>query len=83
MSFLRLRSPLVQATRNLTTLSVPARTNLRPSFIARRARFASQAGLPKEDIQKRILEVMKSFEKVDPAKVRGIYDTPNYLDNQL
>lgn len=32
-------------------------------------RFASSGSLSKEDISNRVLEVLKSFEKVDPAKV--------------
>ena len=32
-------------------------------------RFASSGALSKDDISSRILEVLKSFEKVDPAKV--------------
>jgi hypothetical protein len=32
--------------------------------------YAASAGLSKEQIQERVLEVLKTFEKVDPAKVR-------------
>ena len=32
-------------------------------------RFASSGSLSKDDISNRVLEVLKSFEKVDPAKV--------------
>jgi hypothetical protein len=33
------------------------------------SRFSSSAGLDRESTEKRVLEVLKSFEKVDPAKV--------------
>lgn len=33
-------------------------------------RFASGSSLSKDDIKARVLDVLKSFEKVDPAKVR-------------
>lgn len=35
-------------------------------------RYASSSGLAKEDIKSRVLDVLKSFEKVDPAKVRSV-----------
>jgi hypothetical protein len=36
-------------------------------------RFASGGSLAKDDIKARVLDVLKSFEKVDPAKVGGSY----------
>ena len=36
-----------------------------------RASFSAAAGLTKEGIQTRVLDVLKGFEKVDPAKVRS------------
>lgn len=32
--------------------------------------YAASAGLSKSDIESRILDVLKTFEKVDPSKVR-------------
>ena len=32
--------------------------------------YAASAGLSKSDIESRIADVLKTFEKVDPAKVR-------------
>lgn len=34
-----------------------------------RAAFSAAAGLPKSEIEARILDLLKSFEKVDPAKL--------------
>jgi hypothetical protein len=34
--------------------------------------YAAAAGISKEDIQSRVLDVMKTFEKVDGGKVRRI-----------
>jgi NADH dehydrogenase (ubiquinone) 1 alpha/beta subcomplex 1, acyl-carrier protein len=34
-----------------------------------RAGFSSPAGLTKDDIQKRVIDVLKGFEKVNPSKV--------------
>ena len=34
--------------------------------------YSAEAGLTRETISARILEVLTSFEKVDPAKVRGL-----------
>lgn len=39
-----------------------------PAFTAVRG-YAASAGLGQQEIQNRIVEVLKSFEKVDPAKV--------------
>ena len=39
-----------------------------PLTFAQRATYASAAGLSREDITSRVLEVVKSFEKVDPTK---------------
>lgn len=35
-----------------------------------RAAFSAAAGLSKDDVQTRVLEVLKGFEKVNPTKVR-------------
>jgi len=34
-----------------------------------RAGFSAAAGLTKDDIQKRVIDVLKDFEKVNPSKV--------------
>jgi len=39
------------------------------SVLPQRVKFSTAPSLSREDIQSRILQVMKSFEKVDPAKV--------------
>jgi NADH dehydrogenase (ubiquinone) 1 alpha/beta subcomplex 1 len=46
----------------------------RPALVSapkalQQVRFASSGSLSKDDISNRVLEVLKSFEKVDPAKV--------------
>ena len=38
-----------------------------------RAAFSAAAGLSKEDITTRVLDVLKTFEKVDRSKVRCIH----------
>jgi len=72
MSFLRLRTPFTQAARSLHLAAIPTRQAIQPRFslnFQQRAGYAATAGPSKENIQNRVLEVMKSFEKVDPAKV--------------
>lgn len=46
-----------------------AASALRPAPIAFSRTYAAAAGLSKDDISSRVLEVMKSFEKVDGGKV--------------
>lgn len=61
MSFFRL------ATRSLPRATfTPARF---PSLYAPRARYSAAAGLSRDSIQSRVLDVLKGFEKVDQAKV--------------
>ncbi|CAE6405672.1 unnamed protein product [Rhizoctonia solani] len=49
-------------------VSVPSRTAvMRPAFAVRS--YAAAAGLSKNDIQTRIFDVLKGFEKVDAAKL--------------
>lgn len=62
-----LRSALCSATRHAMVARAPARVNI-PRL--RIAALSSSAGLDRSQIQSRVLEVLKSFEKVDPAKVR-------------
>ena len=38
-----------------------------------RAPYSAAAGLSRDTIQTRILEVLKGFEKVDPAKVVSLF----------
>ena len=40
----------------------------RPAFVYRS--YSAATGLSKDDIQTRVLDVIKSFEKVDPTKVK-------------
>ncbi|KAL5533889.1 hypothetical protein ACEPAG_349 [Sanghuangporus baumii] len=42
---------------------------MRQTFALQRAWYSESAGLSKPDIQARIFDVVKSFEKVDPSKV--------------
>lgn len=67
MSFLRVAA---RAALPRIALVAPRTQNLLPF----RARYSAGAGLAKEAIQTRILDVLKSFEKVDPAKV-SLYTT--------
>lgn len=41
-----------------------------PLFLNAARGYASGGGLSHQEIQNRILDVLKSFEKVDPSKVR-------------
>ena len=60
----------VQRSAPLSTLVTRPSVAAQPSLKAfQQLRFASGSALNKDDIQSRILEVLKSFEKVDPAKV--------------
>ncbi|KXN89947.1 Acyl carrier protein 2, mitochondrial [Leucoagaricus sp. SymC.cos] len=61
MSFFRL------ATRSLSR-STFASTRL-PSHYLPRARYSAAAGLEKSDIQRRVLDVLKGFEKVNQSKL--------------
>ena len=38
--------------------------------------YAASAGLSKSDIETRIVDVLKTFEKVDPSKVRSLPKIP-------
>jgi NADH dehydrogenase (ubiquinone) 1 alpha/beta subcomplex 1 len=70
MSFLRVafRGPAASFARNRVTISaaIPRRT-----WLPQRAAFSAAAGLTKEEITTRVLDVLKGFEKVDPTKVRN------------
>lgn len=53
------------------TVAAPRMAAIRFSPAVAARGYAAASGLKKEDIQSRILEVMKGFEKVDGAKVRS------------
>jgi hypothetical protein len=48
-----------------------ASTRVQTRFVLPQRAYASSAGLGKDDIQKRVLDVLKGFERVDQTKVRG------------
>lgn len=52
-----------------TPLIRPALTFARPTLTLASRGYAASAGLSKDDISSRVLEVMKTFEKVDGGKV--------------
>lgn len=60
-----LRAPLRAASFALARPSAA----LRPASITLARGYAASAGLAKDDISSRVLEVMKTFEKVDGGKV--------------
>lgn len=64
MSFFRLAARSV-ARPSLAVTALPARSALRMQI----ARYSAPAGLSKEQITTRVLDVLKGFEKVDQAKV--------------
>ena len=69
MSFLRIafRGPAASFARNRVSVSavaIPRRT-----WLPQRAAFSAAAGLTKDEITTRVLDVLKGFEKVDPTKV--------------
>ena len=77
----RLAAPIAKrafATSSRALVSRPAvahiaRTNAASPFAAKwqqQRAYSAAAGLSRESIQERILDVLTSFEKVDPAKVR-------------
>lgn len=63
MSFIRLAA--YNLTRSRLALAVPRRQNPIPW----RASFSAPAGLTKDVIETRVLDVLKGFEKVNPSKV--------------
>jgi NADH dehydrogenase (ubiquinone) 1 alpha/beta subcomplex 1 len=48
----------------------PTLSFARPALTLSARGYAASAGLSKDDISSRVLEVMKTFEKVDGGKVR-------------
>ena len=63
-----LRAPLRAATFAATRPSAAIRPA--PIALALARGYAASAGLAKDDISSRVMEVMKTFEKVDGGKVR-------------
>ncbi|KAH0590143.1 hypothetical protein H2248_000320 [Termitomyces sp. 'cryptogamus'] len=63
MSFIRLASHASALPRFARTVPRVQRQ------LVQRAMFSAQAGLSRDVIQSRVLEVLKGFEKVDPAKL--------------
>ena len=66
-----------RATAFATRTAVPSSSALllrksTPAFALRT--YASGSGLSSSDIQSRITDVLKSFEKVDPSKVSRAFD---------
>ncbi|KAG6884469.1 hypothetical protein C0993_010841 [Termitomyces sp. T159_Od127] len=63
----------------MSFIRLAARVSTLPSFartaphvqrqLVQRAAYSAQAGLSRDAIQSRVFEVLKGFEKVDPAKV--------------
>ena len=72
MSFVRaaVRSASTVAARRPWTAAAVPRARQMPRFpVFRIAPYSSGGSLTKDTIQSRVLDVLKSFEKVDPAKV--------------
>ena len=71
MSFLRVafRGPAASFARS--RISASAAAIPRRTWLPQRAAFSAAAGLTKENITTRVLDVLKGFEKVDPAKARN------------
>lgn len=79
MSFLR---PVFRAAlRPQRIIALPkSRTTWQPQlFAVQRAAYSASAGLSSSDIQTRILDVLKSFEKVDPSKASPMKQDCLYL----
>lgn len=74
MSFLRLALRSVARPR----LAVPAALPSTRSWILQNARYSAAAGLSKEQITTRVLDVLKGFEKVDQTKVRHLPTIKQY-----
>lgn len=58
----------------------PAATSLRPALASSAIRFYGAAhGLSKQEIESRVLEVIKGFDKVDESKVLFPFERAFYL----
>lgn len=67
-SLVRARAPLAIARQAVA----PRVAVVAPRFAPVRF-YAASAGLSKSDIEARVVDVLKTFEKVDPSKVRCFY----------
>lgn len=78
VSMLRLsRTAVAQpAVRSMSTVSAGRSLALQAPkpFIVQRRGYAASSGLSSQEIQNRIFDVLKSFEKVEPSKVSLICD---------
>ena len=76
-SLIRARAPVAVASASrVAAVAAPSmlrtaapRAVAAPVALAARRGYASSSGLSQQEIQNRIVEILKSFEKVDPAKV--------------
>jgi hypothetical protein len=75
MSFIRLalRSTISRH------LAVSSLSRLHQSRIPQRAAFSAASSLEKVQIETRVLDVLKTFEKVSPEKVSTDSDAPTWL----
>lgn len=81
MSFLRAAFRCV--TRPHIAVASPRNAMLmRQTFALQRAWYSESVGLSKPDIQARIFDVIKSFEKVDPSKA-SVQIKPTARNNYL
>lgn len=55
--------------RAATTSSLRSQKTLNSAIFSQTRGYAASSGLSEQEIQNRIIEVLRSFEKVDPAKV--------------
>jgi NADH dehydrogenase (ubiquinone) 1 alpha/beta subcomplex 1 len=63
-------SRLVPRTAALARVSVARSTNFQRTWVPRASYAAGGGGLTKDVITSRILETLKGYDKIDPAKVR-------------
>ncbi|KAB5592232.1 hypothetical protein CTheo_4329 [Ceratobasidium theobromae] len=64
-----LRRSVFNIARTARVVAAPNRTTtlVRSAFVYKS--YSAAAGLSREDVQTRVLDVLKSFEKVDPSKI--------------
>lgn len=58
--------------RAATTCTLRSQKSPLSAILSQTRRYAASSGLSEQEIQNRIIEVLRSFEKVDPAKVSDI-----------
>jgi NADH dehydrogenase (ubiquinone) 1 alpha/beta subcomplex 1 len=72
-------SRLIPRTAALARVSVARSTNLRRTWVPRAFYAGGGGGLSRDVIASRILDTLKGYEKIDPAKVRvHIFDRNQY-----